>query len=71
MVKLSKSGELPILIIQGTNDDRVSLEEGYAMVDKLQSAGSKVTYWEIKGGRHCLNNVTNRTRLILNWLESN
>ena len=39
------------------------------MVSKLQSAGNNVTYWEIEGGKHCLSNIVDRTKLILNWLE--
>lgn len=61
--------ELPILIIQGTDDNRVSLEEGYHMVHELQSHGHDVTYWEIEGGTHCLRNIKDRMKLILNWLE--
>lgn len=60
---------LPILIIQGKDDNRVSLEEGYNMFYKLQSAGNNVTYLEIEGGKHCLLNITDRAKLILNWLE--
>jgi dipeptidyl aminopeptidase/acylaminoacyl peptidase len=61
--------QLPILIIQGTDDDRVSLEEGYNMVSKLQMAGNTVTYWEIEGAKHCLNNIEDKVELILRWLE--
>lgn len=63
------SSQLPILIIQGTEDNRVSLEEGYQMVSKLQMAGKNVTYWEIEGATHCLSNIVDRTKLILDWLE--
>jgi dipeptidyl aminopeptidase/acylaminoacyl peptidase len=61
--------ELPILIIQGTEDNRINLEQGYKMVKKLQSAGKDVTYWEIENGNHCLSNINDRARRILNWLE--
>ena len=61
--------QLPILIIQATDDNRVSLAEGYNMVSKLQMAGKSVTYWEIEGAKHCLNNIEGRVDLILNWLE--
>lgn len=60
--------QLPILIIQGKDDIRVNLEEGYHMVDKLQSTGKNVTYWEIDKGDHCLENMPNRMQLILDWL---
>lgn len=60
---------LPILIIQGTQDNRVDLEEGYHMVAQLQAQGQNVSYWEIEGAEHCLANIEDRVRLILNWLE--
>lgn len=62
--------DLPILIMQGSADNRVTLLEGHHMVEKLQSRGNHVTYQEIEGGTHCLSNVENRTRLILEWLEN-
>lgn len=61
--------QLPILIIQGTDDNRISLEEGRNMVSKLQMVGNNVSYWEIQGAKHCLSNIKNRAELILNWLE--
>lgn len=61
--------QLPILIIQATDDNRVSLEQGYHMVSKLQMAGKNVTYWEIEGAKHCLSNIEERVDLILQWLE--
>lgn len=63
------NSKLPILIIQGTKDKRVSLEEGYNMVNKLQAAGKNVTYWEIDGADHCLRNKEDSMSLILRWLE--
>ena len=61
--------DLPILIMQGTADDRVSLEEGYHMIEKLQSMGNQhVTYLEIEKGEHGLKNA-GRVKLILDWLE--
>lgn len=60
---------LPILIIQGTNDNRISLLEGHHMVRELQSHGNLVTYWEIEGGDHCLRNQDDFVRRILDWLE--
>lgn len=61
--------QVPILIIQGTKDIRVSLQEGYNMLEKLQSAGHNVTYWEIDGGDHCLANIKDRVERIMHWLE--
>ncbi len=60
---------LPILIIQGTDDNRVSLAEGYHMVSQLQSHGCHVSYLEIKGADHCLANQDNYVALILDWLN--
>lgn len=61
--------QLPILIIQASDDNRVSLADGYNMVSKLQMAGKNVTYWEIEGAQHCLSNIEGRVNLILNWLD--
>jgi predicted esterase len=61
--------QLPVLIIQGTDDKRVSLEEGHHMVSQLQAAGKNVFYWEFEGADHCLNNIEEREKLILNWLQ--
>ena len=62
--------DLPILILQGTNDIRVSLNEGYNMVKKLEENGNPVTYIEIPEGEHCLSNEPNRMELIADWFES-
>jgi dipeptidyl aminopeptidase/acylaminoacyl peptidase len=61
---------LPVLIIQGTGDNRVALEQGYNMIEKLQDLGIPVSYIEIEGGKHCLSNIKNRVNLILNWFEN-
>ena len=42
--------DLPFLIIQGTNDLRVSLNEGIHMVQKLEENGNPVDYLEIPMG---------------------
>jgi len=61
--------DLPFLIIQGTNDLRVSLNEGYHMVTKLQENGNSIDYIEIPEGDHCLSNQSNRMELIADWFE--
>lgn len=61
--------QLPILIIQGTDDNRVSLEEGYHMVSSLQMAGNNAAYWEIEGAKHCLGNIEDRMAFIFKWFE--
>lgn len=61
---------LPILILQGSEDDRVSLAQGLRMADRLKRNGNPVTYQEIKGGTHGLDNIENRGELITSWLKS-
>lgn len=65
------SPSLPILVIQGTNDDRIGLKEGHRMVDALKKTGHDVSYWEIKGGDHVLMNQPQIMNNIAHWLESN
>jgi dipeptidyl aminopeptidase/acylaminoacyl peptidase len=60
---------LPILIIQGTIDNRVDLEEGYHMVNRLQENGQNVSYWELEDGEHCLTNISDRMDRIVSWLK--
>lgn len=60
---------LPILIVQGTNDQRINIEEGHHMVKKLEENGNQVTYWEFEGGDHTLSNLPDRMNPIANWLE--
>lgn len=62
---------LPILIIQGTADNRVSLEEGQHMMEKLRHHGNKVDYWEVPKGNHVLLNTPYIMHDIVHWLESN
>ena len=60
----------PILIIQGTEDNRTHILEGRNMVRKLEELGKNVTYWEIEGGTHCLGNIqTTCNQMIVEWLE--
>lgn len=61
--------DLPILIIQGTKDIRVTLEEGRHMLQKLQDNGNAVTYLEIPDADHCLTNREDRVEIILDWLK--
>jgi len=62
---------LPILIVQGTADTRISLAEGYHMLDALKSQGHNVSYLEIKNGNHTLLNTPFIMNDIAKWLESN
>ncbi len=60
---------LPILIIQGTADQRVSLDEGHEMVEKLKESGHLVEYWEVPGGQHVLSNKPHLMQQISAWLD--
>lgn len=62
---------LPILIIQGTADQRVSLAEGYHMTDALRKDHHDVNYWEVQKGDHTLMNTPYIMHDIARWLESN
>lgn len=61
--------DLPIMIIQGTADVRVSLEEGYEMVRVLGESGHQVSYVEIDGGDHCLRNQAHVLDLVDDWFH--
>lgn len=65
------SDELPILIVQGGDDNRVSLEEGKNMRDALKKTGHNVDYWEFPRGNHVLTNNPLMMQEIAYWLESN
>lgn len=62
---------LPILIVQGTADNRIGLAEGISMKNKLQKSGHLVDYWEIPNGDHTLINTPHIMHSIAQWLESN
>jgi dipeptidyl aminopeptidase/acylaminoacyl peptidase len=62
---------LPILIVQGTADNRIGLAEGISMKNKLQKSGHLVDYWEIPKGDHALINTPHIMNSIAQWLESN
>lgn len=61
---------LPILIVQGTADNRVNLEQGYHMISLLKTANHAVSYWEVKGGEHALMSTPYIMNDIARWLES-
>lgn len=61
--------DLPFLILQGTEDLRVSLNEGIHMVEKLKENGNPVDYLEIVGGDHCLSNQPDCLKWIADWFE--
>lgn len=61
---------LPIMIAQGTADNRVCLIEGYDMLQALHDAKHEVTYVEIEGGDHVLRNSPDFTLVLMNWLSA-
>lgn len=58
----------PLLIIQGTEDNRVSLVEGKNMARALEERGCDVEYLELEGD-HCLKNRVDTMDIIAGWLE--
>ena len=62
--------DLPVFILQGTKDLRVSLNDGLHMANALENNGNSVTYLEVQGGDHCLANQPDRMSIITNWLEN-
>ncbi len=62
---------LPILIVQGTADNRINLAEGRHMAQALQQSGHDINYWEIQDGNHALLNHPYIMNDIAHWLESN
>ncbi len=61
---------LPILIIQGTADNRVGTRNARHMVQMLRNNGDNVTYWEVPCGNHGLTNVPHLMDDIAQWLEN-
>ena len=61
---------LPILVIQGTADNRINLAEGRHMVNALKQNKNQVHYWEIPQGNHALTNHPYIMNEIAQWLES-
>lgn len=69
-VHLIASKNSPFLIIQGTSDRRICLEEGLGMMQKLKESGfTQVSYWEIDKGNHLLKNRPEALRKMVEWLE--
>lgn len=65
------SQSIPILVVQGTKDNRIELVQGQHMVEALKQTGHDVSYWEVKGGNHALMNHPLIMNDIAHWLESN
>lgn len=62
----------PLLILHGTDDTRVSLDEAQQLIDSLKLFSNKDFDFKIfEGGNHILSNVVNeRDSLIINWFKT-
>ncbi len=62
----------PLLILHGTDDTRVALEEAKQLIDSLKASNRKDFKFKIfEGGNHTLSNVINeRDSLIINWFKT-
>ena len=62
----------PMLILHGTDDNRVAVEEANELIDSLKASNKKNFDFKIfEGGNHSLSNVINeRDRLIINWFKT-
>jgi dipeptidyl aminopeptidase/acylaminoacyl peptidase len=61
---------LPVLVIHGTKDIRVSCSGCYELIEKLKENGNPVTFWEIEGGTHSLINQPDMMDYISKWVQS-
>lgn len=59
---------LPILLLEGTNDIRAAKDDGKNMYERLQARGKTVTFTELKA-EHCLADLPERMEIIAKWLE--
>jgi dipeptidyl aminopeptidase/acylaminoacyl peptidase len=55
----------PILLIHGTEDTVVPIEQSRRMNDKLRDEGKKVTYVELNGDDHWLSSASMRTQMLI------
>lgn len=58
---------LPLLVLQGTDDDMIDLSVGKKMVDQLKSKGCCVDYHEMEGTGHCHHTMGSA---IVDWVAS-
>ena len=55
----------PILLIHGSEDTVVPVEQSRRMTSALRGAGKKVTYVELKGDDHWLSSASMRTQMLV------
>lgn len=62
----------PLLILHGTDDNRVQVEEAKQLIDSLKAKNKKDLNFKVfVGGNHALTNVKKeRDSLIINWFKS-
>lgn len=60
---------LPIIIVHGKSDTRISLIQSQNMFKKLQKLGNRVTMIEVQKGNHGLSNIPNRESKIIQWMQ--
>lgn len=61
--------ELPIIIVHGDSDTRISFLQSQNMYKKLQKLGNNVQMIVIKKGNHGLSNISNRENKIINLVK--
>ncbi|WP_396602613.1 alpha/beta hydrolase family protein [Algibacter sp. R77976] len=60
----------PLLILHGSDDNRVAMEEAQQLIDSLKLSNKKDFKFKIfDGGNHILSNVSKRDSLIINWFK--
>lgn len=65
-----KNKQLPFLLVQGSADPIVCLDEGYSMLQAMRAHQfTNISYWEVEGGDHVLKNHPEYVKLIYAWLE--
>lgn len=63
--------DLPILVLQGTQDFKIPVEDARGFVEMLNNFGFKhVSYFEVDGGNHALKNKNGCVDHILEWLTN-
>lgn len=62
------NSNLPILLIEGTNDIRASKDDSKNMYEHLRAHGKNVTFKEFTA-EHCLSDLPERMDIIAKWLE--
>jgi dipeptidyl aminopeptidase/acylaminoacyl peptidase len=56
--------QIPILLIHGTDDTVVPIEQSHRMRDALQSAGRQVRFVELRGDDHWLSDAPTRIQML-------